>query len=1004
MSVAQVSRVFARAGVDLDARGLAEALWLAQHLPSRPAAGPPADRGERAAPVDEGTDPPERTGSGEPATADRRLDPGAPEPAEETPEPPAEELLPLHLRPPRSHRAEANPAAPLLAHAAPAIPDTLRLMRALRPLKRTVDSRHRLVLDEEATVRRIAERGIWLPVLRPAREPWLDLVLVADLGAGGQLWGRLALELSGVFRRLGAFRDVRLRHLHVDAEGRPWVTTSGRGAGSTPRSPSELIDPTGRRLILLLTDGIGEAWRAGHLGEVVHRWGRAGPVAILQPLPAHLWERTALRPVPGRLDTPSPGAPNDRLSFVSYRRRQHAAELPVPVLEVDAGWLGPWARLTSGNAQGGVDVSVVFPMDTAPGAPASRREPRDAFERVRSFRAEATPEAYELVTYLSAAPLSLPLMRTVQATMMPRSSPAHLAEILFSGLVATVTDEPATDDRYEFVDGVRDLLLGTLQRHEADRVDREVSAFIERRLRLPGAGLAAAVPTASGALDLPADSRPFAKLRAEILARVAGIATPAEPSTADAVHSPPAPAEPVVGEVLDAYGQVVGHGFMVGLRYLATCAHVVNSALGNNAVASAWPYGQVSVRIGRERSVHTAAIAAWPPHESTFDELDVAILRIEGDPPGHDLVQVGFGVPRAGESAHILTSSSTRSARITSVASGGLAHLELTEDTESLALRPPMTGAPVWRPSTGYVVGMVNGRTGLRGPRGEIAVLPAEVVRQVVDDYLSPPTPAPAAEAQPSDTPRWGRSARHTAEPATAPSPGEVETQFIPLNDVERQLAATVRSSIEEAVRILLTAEVWLPDNEFLPVGSGPVTAVRRFQKWGAGSITVVTAPQRLSEEPAGPWPFREVASVWPSGITMVVNPGTPIRIELTADEVRALVPPLTDRREPDPGEDVIPIATGQRSMPRGQRFARRRLRRGYDSREVDMFADRVERTLDHYRHGVLTFPLVTAQEVHDVVFRVRFNGYDEWQVDLWLDRVEREIAEAERERGPGAG
>jgi DivIVA domain-containing protein len=41
----------------------------------------------------------------------------------------------------------------------------------------------------------------------------------------------------------------------------------------------------------------------------------------------------------------------------------------------------------------------------------------------------------------------------------------------------------------------------------------------------------------------------------------------------------------------------------------------------------------------------------------------------------------------------------------------------------------------------------------------------------------------------------------------------------------------------------------------------------------------------------------------------------------------------------------------------------------------------------------------VSAGEVHDVVFRVRFGGYDEWQVDLHLDRVERQLADLE-ERG----
>ena len=78
-----------------------------------------------------------------------------------------------------------------------------------------------------------------------------------------------------------------------------------------------------------------------------------------------------------------------------------------------------------------------------------------------------------------------------------------------------------------------------------------------------------------------------------------------------------------------------------------------------------------------------------------------------------------------------------------------------------------------------------------------------------------------------------------------------------------------------------------------------------------------------------------------------------------------------------------------------GQRFRRRALRRGYKVDEVDAFLDRVEATLAGEQVG----GPVGAQEVHDVVFRVRFGGYDEWQVDLHLDRVERQLAELE-ERG----
>ncbi|MFF5052430.1 DivIVA domain-containing protein [Micromonospora sp. NPDC000663] len=83
-----------------------------------------------------------------------------------------------------------------------------------------------------------------------------------------------------------------------------------------------------------------------------------------------------------------------------------------------------------------------------------------------------------------------------------------------------------------------------------------------------------------------------------------------------------------------------------------------------------------------------------------------------------------------------------------------------------------------------------------------------------------------------------------------------------------------------------------------------------------------------------------------------------------------------------------------------GQRFRRKALRRGYKVDEVDAFLDRVEATLDGRQVGAP----VASQEVHDVVFRVRFNGYDEWQVDLHLDRVERQLAELEERTGAGRG
>ena len=85
-----------------------------------------------------------------------------------------------------------------------------------------------------------------------------------------------------------------------------------------------------------------------------------------------------------------------------------------------------------------------------------------------------------------------------------------------------------------------------------------------------------------------------------------------------------------------------------------------------------------------------------------------------------------------------------------------------------------------------------------------------------------------------------------------------------------------------------------------------------------------------------------------------------------------------------------------------GDRFRRRALKRGYKVDEVEEFLDRVEDTLAGRAHGAP----VTAEDVREVVFRVRFGGYDEWQVDKHLDRLERQLedlAEAGRENAAAA-
>ncbi|MET8013001.1 hypothetical protein ABZU86_19355 [Streptomyces sp. NPDC005271] len=111
------------------------------------------------------------------------------------------------------------------------LPRRLELLRALRPLKRWVPSRHASELDEEATIQQVAQRaaahrdGARLPVLRPAAERWLDAVLVVDgHPASMLLWTPLAREVHRLLIQLGAFRDLRIRYRHARPDGPPGLS------------------------------------------------------------------------------------------------------------------------------------------------------------------------------------------------------------------------------------------------------------------------------------------------------------------------------------------------------------------------------------------------------------------------------------------------------------------------------------------------------------------------------------------------------------------------------------------------------------------------------------------------------------------------------------------------------------------------------------------------------------------------------------------------------------
>jgi tetratricopeptide (TPR) repeat protein len=417
--------------------------------------------------------------------------------------------------------------------AVPAIADELDILRGLLPLRRKVRSTSQSQLDEAATANWIAETGLWAPVVGPVNERWLDVALVVDDSESMGIWQRTVTELRTLLERSGSFRDVRVWNLDGDLLHSEAVTISGPVTDSgSRREPRELVDPTGRRLVMITSDCVGRAWSTESMGATLATWASAGPTVIVQMLPQRLWQHCAPDFHPGFLRGLEIGPTN------SHVLTMHTTQAvtpppdgpPIPVVELEGRWLKTWASLVSGTAGSGVNgVAVFADSSMADNGDDSAEEPPDTTPaaQVREFRAHASLTATRLAACLAAgAPLTMTVMRLVQGAMLPDSRPSHLAEVFLFGLlrkadVDNLAGQPPDDVEYEFHPGVREELLGGLARQDALMVLATVSNFVSQRMGSP-LDFRALLTTTDPSGHTPVLSPPFAKVAYQVLTSLGG--------------------------------------------------------------------------------------------------------------------------------------------------------------------------------------------------------------------------------------------------------------------------------------------------------------------------------------------------------------------------------------------------------------------------------------------------------------------------------------------------
>ncbi|WP_077796725.1 SAV_2336 N-terminal domain-related protein [Streptomyces sp. JHA26] len=517
----EMLRLLGACHVDLDADQVLDVLWLARRLPAgpeaplhrqapaRPQPPPPPDgpqAEDRAAPQ---PPPPE---PGDPELPDLTSPTTLHAAARTTPEPQPR---------PVSAGQEPRRALPVRVPEEKALGDELELGRSLRPLRRRHDSRHRTEIDEDRTAAELAETHLPDVVERPVRERWLDLTLLVDDGLSMLLWHRLGTELRTLLERLGAFALTRVLGLDTRAAGGPRLHARPFRPGSTELPLSTVNDPSGRSLLLVVSDGMGPAWRSGAMHALLGERAARGPVAVVHTLPPDMWEASGISAERWQATTRRVGGANTSWRIADPVLPSELSlfdDIPVPVLEPTPDSLGVWARLLASPG-----TTVELPLLARPDRHATVAPAQD-LSSAQHFRDAATPEAYRLAAHLAAvAPLSVPVMRLVQSAVPWQATTSHLAEVFLGGLVrphpAPVSGPlPAKHRVFDFSEATKTVLLDAVPQAELLRTGRRIGRRLEEL-----AGRSPDFPAwllhPDGSDPLPGSQHPFTRVERRLLSR-----------------------------------------------------------------------------------------------------------------------------------------------------------------------------------------------------------------------------------------------------------------------------------------------------------------------------------------------------------------------------------------------------------------------------------------------------------------------------------------------------
>ena len=425
------------------------------------------------------------------------------------------------------------------------------LGRVLAPFRR-VQRPGPLTVDVDATVEATADARRLVVVTRPGRERGLDVALVIDTSPVMTVCRSELNEFEALLRRAGAFRSVT-RWTLVPGPGQHLLIHDVAGVA---HHPDRLLDPSGRRLVLLATDAVAEHWYRAAVWHTLSRWARAMPTALIHVLPDQYRARSALGGSAIMMKSRRPAGPNDVADVRTdwwdpdTEPTDGQADVPVSVVCLRPEALTVW---TQAIAVGTAWVDAIWARPPQGPAPREANAHLSAADRVRAFRITASRGAQALARVLAGAPvLSLPLITALQARVLPGTGSSELAEVFIAGLLERAAPEgPGRNGYFRFRPEVGELLRqGTTMTQEWD-IFEAISEYLEQNART-GDAIHALLARPGGSAEADVELEPFAALGRSVAARL-GLRpdgrTEADPDALPAEERAPEPAPSGSGPV-----------------------------------------------------------------------------------------------------------------------------------------------------------------------------------------------------------------------------------------------------------------------------------------------------------------------------------------------------------------------------------------------------------------------------------------------------------------------